>query len=185
MNLLAPQRLTVEEFIVWAQSQPDGRFELEDGQIIKMASETVGHVRVKHRVVKALEAAIVAAQADVFAQTDGTTVRINAKTAYGPDAMIYGGPELADDVIEIPNPIVVVEVLSKSSGPRDRTRKLKNYFKVKSIHHYLIVDPENRLVEHYWRATPSLVMNNNLGTGIIRLDPPGLVLQVEALLPTF
>ena len=184
MNQLAPQRLTVEEFIAWAQAQADGRYELEEGQIIKMASETVGHIRAKFLVAVAMTRAVKEAAIPVFVLTGGATVRINAKTAYEPDAMVYAGPELPDHVIEIENPIIVVEVLSPSSGPRDTTQKLKNYFKVETIQNYLIVDPENQLVIHHWRGTQSAFMTEIVGDGPITIDPPGLILNVADFFPS-
>ena len=183
MNQLAPQRLTVEEFIVWSQAQPNGRYELEEGRIITMAPETVGHIRVKYRVIKALDAAIVTSGLDVFPLTDGATIRINPKTAYEPDAMVYAGPELPDHVIEIAHPVIVVEVLSPSSGTRDSSQKLKNYFKVDTIQHYLIVDPENRLVVHHRRGTQSAFMTEIISEGTLTLDPPGLALTVTDFFP--
>ena len=184
MNQLAPHLLTVEEFIVWSQAQPGGRYELDEGRIIRMASETVGHVRVKFRVAVALTRAVQDSTSPVFVLTDGATVRINAKTAYEPDAMVYAGPELPDDVIEIDHPIIVVEVLSPSSGARDGTQKLRNYFKVPTIQHYLIVDPENRLIVHHRRGTKSSILTETTTAGLIELDPPGISLQAADFFPT-
>ena len=183
MNELAPKPLTVEEFIAWAQDQESGRYELEDGRIIKMSPERVGHIKVKYRVIKALEAAIMAARVDVFPLTDGATVRIGPRTAYEPDAMVYAGPELPDSANEITNPIIVVEVLSPSSGTRDGTQKLANYFKVATIQNYLIVDPENRLVVHHRCGTKSAFKTEVIREGTLTLDPPGLTLQIADLFP--
>jgi Uma2 family endonuclease len=176
--------MTVEEFVAWSQTQERGRYELESGRIIIMASETLGHIRTKYRVMKALETAILASKADVFPLTDGATVRIDHNTAYEPDAMVYSSPELPDDAIEIPNPIIVVEVLSPSWGTRDGTQKLKNYFTVATIQNYLIVDPENRLVVHHRRGKGTTFATEILGSGTINLIPPGLTVQVADFFPS-
>lgn len=178
MNQLASQRLTVEEFIAWSRAQESGRYELEDGRIIKMAPERLGHIKVKFLVAITLTDAVKTAAAPVFVLTDGATVRIGPTTAYEPDAMVYAGPELPDSSIEISTPIIVVEVLSPSSGPRDSVQKLKNYFTVESIQHYLIVDPDERLVLHHRRSTGSAFIAQVISEGELNLDPPGLTLDI-------
>lgn len=178
MNQLAPQRLTVEEFIIWSQAQESGRYELEAGRIIEMAPERVGHIKVKFLVAMALTYAVKNASVRAFVLTDGATVRIGPKTAYEPDALLYAGPELPDNTIEITNPIIVVEVVSPSSGTRDSVRKLKNYFTVESIQHYLIVDPDERLVLHHRRSAGSSFTTQVISKGSLILDPPGLTLDI-------
>ena len=81
------------------------------------------------------------------------TVRISKHKAFVPDAS--GGAiaaSLAFDSLEIPNPIIVVEVLSPSTVRMDTTTKLDGYFRVASVKHYLIVDPETRTVTHHKRG---------------------------------
>lgn len=43
---------------------------------------------------------------------DGMTVRVDEMTAYEPDALVYCGTKLSASDIEVPAPIIVVEVLS-------------------------------------------------------------------------
>jgi Uma2 family endonuclease len=181
MNQLAPQRLTVEEFIAWSQAQQSGRYELEDGRIIQMAPERLGHIKVKFLVAMALTQSTQNAATPVFVLTDGAIVRIGPKTAYECDALVYAGPELPDSAIEIANPIIVVEVLSPSSGPCDSMQKLENYFTVDSIQHYLIVDPDERLVLHHRRSTGSSFIAQVISEGELTLDPPGLTLDIAHL----
>ena len=46
---------------------------------------------------------------------NGMTERIDETTAYEPDALVYCGTKLASSDIEVPAPIIVVEVLSPST----------------------------------------------------------------------
>ena len=67
--------------------------------------------------------------------------------------LVYCGRALPDDArSRSPNPIVVVEVLSPSNAMKDLRDKLVGYFLVPSIRHYLIVDPDSRLVIHHARG---------------------------------
>jgi Uma2 family endonuclease len=74
----------------------------------------------------------------------------------------------------VSNPVVVVEVLSPSTAHHDTSAKLIGYFKLPSLHHYLVADPETRSVTHYTRDA----MPNVLTEGDLRLDPPGLIVAI-------
>ena len=46
-------------------------------------------------------------------------VRIDETTAYEPDALVYCGEKLSPSAIEVPEPVIVVEVLLPSSRQVD------------------------------------------------------------------
>ena len=83
---------------------------------------------------------------------DGMTVRISARTAFEPDALVVCPSPLDLNTMEIPNPIVVVEVLSPSTAADDHGLKLDGYFSLMSVEHYLIVDPDRRVMIHHKRG---------------------------------
>jgi Uma2 family endonuclease len=143
MIALPKTRLTVDEYLAWAEQQP-GRFELLDGAVIAMSPEGAGHAERKAAVHAALLAAIRARGLACHALPDGMTVRIDERTAYEPDALVYCGTKLQPSAVEVPRPIVVVEVLSPSTRHIDLSAKLADYFRPPNIAHYLIVDPEGR-----------------------------------------
>jgi Uma2 family endonuclease len=114
---------------------------------------------------------------------DGMTVRVDQDTAHEPDALVYCGQELKASAVEVPNPVVVVEVLSPSTRHVDASAKLAGYFRVPSVHHYLIVDPDKHLVIHHARAEADLVATRFARDGGLRLDPPGIELAIRELFP--
>ena len=61
----------------------------------------------------------------------------------------------------------------------DASAKLAGYFRVDSVRHYLIVDPDQPLVIHHARGEADLVVTRILREGKIVLDPPGIELAVE------
>ena len=180
MAAIPKQHMNVDEFLVWAEGRP-GRWELEDGRVISMSPERLGHLESKNEALRALERAIVKAKLPCHALPDGATVRINAKTAFEPDAMVYCGPRLPHETIEIPQPVIVVEVLSDCTARRDAHEKLLGYFTVSSIQHYLIVDAEKRCVVHHRRGASELIETRIVHKGIIALDPPGLRVAAQEL----
>jgi Uma2 family endonuclease len=109
---------------------------------------------------------------------DGMTVRVEARTAFEPDALVYCGERLSGDLIEVPNLLIVVEVMAPGSQGQDTGTKLAGYFRVPSIAHYLIVDPIRRVLIHHRREGDGI--NARIASeGTLRLDPPGLRLPVE------
>jgi Uma2 family endonuclease len=108
-------------------------------------------------------------------------VRIDETTAYEPDAQVYCGPELAGTALEVPDPVVVVEVLSPSTHRVDGSLKLAGYFRLPSLAHYLIVDPTQPSVIHHSRRTGDTILTRIVTEGIIALHPPGLELALRDL----
>ena len=178
MNDQTPQRMTVDEYLRWAIAQ-GGRWELIDGRPVKMPSESFDHIDVKFFVCLVLKELIAASGAELHALSDGATVRIDPTNANEPDALVYAGPRRSGKTIELSDPVIVVEVVSPSSGKRDRVRKRHDYFSLASVEHYLVVDPEDRSVLHFdkgnWQGDGRRLELSDVAT----LTPPGLELPVR------
>ena len=131
-------------------AQPEGcRYELVAGQVVAMAPERASHNEGKLEGVVALRQAIRAAGLPCRADTDGMAVRIDADTVYEPDALVRCGERLGPNVVEVVDPVILVEVISPSTHEIDTTRKLGDYFRVPSVRHYLIVNTSRRTVVHH------------------------------------
>ncbi len=180
MNIHAPVRMTVDEFLVWALDRP-GRYELVDGVVYQMSPERALHAEVKHAVCCALKAAVRKAAIACFAMPDGMTVRITDKTAFEPDALVYLGPRMGPKDVEVKTPVIVVEVLSPSTRGYDSGGKLTGYFSVAGIHHYLIVDADEKTVVHHRRQSTDKIATEIRRDGDLVLDPPGLIVPVADL----
>ncbi len=123
MSTPARRSMTVDEFLVWAEAQP-GRWELYNGVPYAMAPERAGHGKVKFAVQTALVQGIRKAGLPCHMLPDGAAVRVSQRAAHEPDALVYCGAELSRDAIEVPNPVVVVEVASTSTRRIDASLKL-------------------------------------------------------------
>jgi Uma2 family endonuclease len=174
---MLPDQMTVDEFLPWAEAQERGRYELHDGEVIVMSPERAVH----WKVAVALRNAIAAAGLKCYAVPDGATVRISPRTAFEPDALVYCGEEVPSDSLEVPNPVIVVEVLSPGTQMTDLRDKLRGYFTVESVQHYLIVDPEKQIVIHHARGQGDALQTRLLSAGQLRLGPPGLDVAVGSL----
>jgi Uma2 family endonuclease len=179
MTALPKAKMTVDEFLAWALDRP-GRYELVDGEVVAMAPEQVRHARTKGLSYIALADAVRRAGVGCEVFPDGMTVRVDPRTAYEPDALVRCGAPLPDEAIEVPDPLIVVEVLSPSTSRHDTGTKLSGYFQIASVQHYLIIDPvRNRVIHH--RRGIEIIETRIAGEGLLRLEPPGIELAVEAL----
>jgi Uma2 family endonuclease len=181
MATKAKTKLTAEQFLKKYEGE-DGRFELVEGEVIKMASETARHVRAKKRILIAFENAIRRNKLECEAFADGMTIKIDKWTAREPDLSVQCGKSIDDDALILDNPVVVVEVVSPTSEFRDVYRKQIEYLSVASIQHYLIVDQFKRVVLHNKRTGKDSFATKILGRGTIDLDPPGFRVAVVDLL---
>jgi len=180
MTALTKPHMSVDEFLTWATSQP-GRYELFRGEVYAMSPETAGHANRKAAAYTALFAGIRARHLPCHVFPDGMTVRIDETTAYEPDAVVHCGPQLPSSAVEVPDPVIVVEVLSPSTRQFDVSIKLAGYFRLSSVAHYLIVEPTEPLIVHHSRGTGDTILTHVVTEGTIKLDPPGLELAVVDL----
>jgi Uma2 family endonuclease len=180
-HIPALPRMTVEEFVLWSEQQPSGKYELVDGHVVvvRMQSEKIAHTRAKTRLVIAIDSALRKAAAPCEVFSEGITVKISAQHGYEPDAVVNCGAAAPGDELIAPNPIIVVEVLSPSTASKDMGTKVTDYFTVPSIQHYLIVDLDRRVVIHHRRHSPTDLLTSFHSTGTIRLDPPGIEVKAE------
>lgn len=170
-------RMAVNEFLAWAKERPE-RWELFDGVPMAMSPERVIHGETKYHAARAFDGAIAKAGVPCRFVLDSAAVRIDAKNSYQPDLLVYCGEPISGDAVEVPNPIIVVEVLSPGNAITDLRDKLQGYFRVASVQHYLVIDPDKRLVIHHTRGHDDVVSTRIITAGQIALDPPGLLLAV-------
>ena len=109
------------------------------------------------------------------------TIPIEPHTAYEPDASVRLGPPLPGKDMKVPDPVIVVEVISPTSAHSDTSAKLIGYFRLPSVKHYLIIDPEAHTVTHHWRDADGRVASATLSSGALQLDPPGLTVSLTEL----
>lgn len=181
MNL-ALKAMTADAYLAWLDEQPTWRYELVDGQIVAMNAQRAEHIKVKVAVANALAAATQGKHVQVLG--DGMSVRIDDRTVFEPNALVYGGAEVPGDTTVMSNPIVVVEVLSPGTKTADTTRKLEGYFKLASVRHYLIVDPAARAVVHHARDDKGKIATEVRSDGEMALTAVDARLHVLACFPS-
>jgi Uma2 family endonuclease len=107
-------------------------------------------------------------------------VQIDASTAFEPDVVV--SYVKVPEGLLVPEPLIVVEILSASTRDRDLTIRLAGYAALPSVAHYLLVETDRRLVVHHHRVAGQPELRTAIvRQGLLRLDPPGLSLDIDAV----
>jgi Uma2 family endonuclease len=173
--------MTVRQFLAWAEQQ-DGRWELIAGEPIRMARETARHNDVKYLTWLALRNAIATARVPCPVKGDGVAVEIGDDGWYLPDVSVACGEAIAPEATKVDNPIILVEVTSRSTGNIDGSTKFIDYASLESLMHYIMISPISRRVLHHRRIDGTSFLTRFVSEGPLVLDPPGITVRIEDLL---
>lgn len=138
---------TLAEFLEILPEMPEGeRWELIDGKIHRMmVGGTTRHRRIVSNAAYELKRMLRAkgSRCDVF--SEGALLTLEAASVF-PDVVVTC--ERQDpEALAIHSPMVIVEVLSRTTRDKDTGRKLDHYRAIPSLFHYLIADQTRRLVQ--------------------------------------
>jgi Uma2 family endonuclease len=170
------ERMTREDYRVWAAQQRSHRFERIEGIVVAMAAERAAHNLRKGSARDVRRAAVRRAGLACQVFGDGMTIEVG-DSDYEPDAVVRCvGDRLPDDAMAVPDPLVIIEVLSPTTSGVDRGLKPRDYFRVPSLQHYLVVWPETQRIVRHSRTPDGDIATKVFASGEIALDPPGLAL---------
>ena len=129
---------------------PDGlKADLIDGSAILDMSATILHERVNVFLVKLLGMYVEAnALGEIFGSR--TTVKVDDENGYEPDVLFIRQDRMAIlGEKDVKGPVdLAVEIISKSSGKRDRETKFEGYERI-GVPEYWLVDPIRREARFY------------------------------------
>ena len=112
-----PKPWTVEDFLAWEAQQPE-RYEFIDGAIIGMVGGSAAHAAIKDNVTSALNTRLKGRPCRAY--SEGLKV-VTPVASHYPDVVVTCQPvQPTDD--RIGEPLVVIEILSRTTADRDRGR---------------------------------------------------------------
>lgn len=137
--------LTVDEYLALEEISKI-RHEYVDGQIHAMAGGTLNHNRIAMDFGRLLNDRMIGKNCEAF--VENIVVRISAAIYYYPDVVV-ACDELDGNESVIHNPVLVIEVLSKSTEKIDRREKMIEYQMISGLREYVIVTQEKMQIEVY------------------------------------
>lgn len=159
----AIRRMTVEEFLRW-EDGTDARYELVDGFVVAMAPPARAHGLLSVRLGGAIETAL-RGRRPCTAQNEAGVVRPDrSDLCFIADIAVSCDPLQRDDRL-IPNPILIVEILSPSTNASDRNVKVPEYRQIPSVQEILLIDSESAFAEILRRDGDRWITEIVQGTG--------------------
>ncbi|MBF9224165.1 Uma2 family endonuclease [Hymenobacter ruricola] len=164
---LPEKRYTVAEYMA-LEERSDVRHEFFEGEVFAMSGGTLKHNLLVGNCYAALRAGL--RERDCRAFFENVQLAVEQGRYYNyPDLMVTCAPSdlLAERTVT--SPVLLIEVLSKSTETRDRSWKFNQYKHLPSLQHYLLVSQITCLVEWYrreesgvWSFTPLALFTDEL-----------------------
>ncbi|HEY3909729.1 MAG TPA: Uma2 family endonuclease [Stellaceae bacterium] len=176
MSDAAEKLMSLDEFLTWEREQPE-RYEYARSVITMMTGGSLDRSTIASNLWTALRDRLRGSACQAFR---GDTKVIANRSARYPDLSVTCTAVRGNSDV-VPEPIVVVEVMSPSTEREDRGRKKFDYFATPSIQQYAIVEQDERLVDLYTRAGTGWTNEIVEGQAILRLTATGVEVSLDAI----
>ena len=146
-----PKFHTPEEYLEY-ERKSEIRHEYIDGEIYEMAGANKRHNRISVNVVRLLDNQLLERDCNIYGSDMRVRITSIGKYTY-PDVVAICGEEIFEDETEdtLLNPMLIVEVLSKSTEAYDRGGKFEYYQTIESFGEYVLITQEPFRVEQFVR----------------------------------
>lgn len=147
MALQHHQTMTVEEYFLLEENDPNTCYEYVDGYVYAMSGGTFNHGTIKSNVHRILWGLLRDGKCRVY--SSDMKVYISKERYFHPDVTVTCDSHDRGRGDQLQSPRVVVEVLSPNTELKDRTWKLQNYTAHPTIEEYMLVSTQAMKIELY------------------------------------
>lgn len=155
MTNLAPKiPFTSADYLAWEEAQHE-RHDFVDGEAYAMAGGEDRNATVAGNVYMALREHLRKSKCSVYL----TDVRLHVRARdnyFYPDVMVTCSEADRASRLSKSDPVLIVEVLSKSTEAYDRGEKFANYRAIDALREYVMIDINARRVDLYRKGTDGL-----------------------------
>lgn len=145
--------LSVPEYINTEQ-QTDTKYEYHDGSIYAMAGGTLNHGLICGNIFGEIRIALKAKNSDCKVINSEIKLHVKEKNSFlYPDAMVICGAieKSKTELNSVTNPVVIIEVLSKSTASYDRGDKFFFYRQIDTLKEYILIEQDKAQIEIFKR----------------------------------
>lgn len=142
-------KISVKEYLD-GEEISDIKYEYLDGAVYAMACTSQNHNRIARNIVNALLNHLQNSPCEPY--IENIKVRAAEDVFYYPDVLVTCEGEFENKYF-CEEPILIVEVISPSTGQIDRREKLRAYQQMPSVIEYVIIEQEKISVETHRRQT--------------------------------
>ena len=143
--------VTPDEYLA-AERPSESRSEYLDGVVCPMTGGSVNHIRIVANLTRELSNQLLTRPCDVFPIDLKVRLPDSRKFFYPDVTVVCGELQFHDERRDIIlNPLLVIEVLSKSTEAFDRGAKFQAYQTIDSLKEYVLVAQDKPFVEQFVR----------------------------------
>jgi len=154
MQTVTEKRYYTPEEYLELEDKAEYKSEYRDGEIIPMTGGTTNHNKIAGNFYSNLKFALKGQSFDVFIGDVRLWIPRYRQYTY-PDVMIIQGEPVyyGKGTTTVTNPIMIMEVLSKSTQDYDRGEKFKYYRSIPDLKEYILIDQYSFYIEQFSKNT--------------------------------
>ena len=176
MNVALLRPMTLDEFLDWERRQ-ELKYEFDGFQPVAMNGGTVAHSEIATNLVEALRRRLRGTSCRAF--RGDLKIVVEGRVRY-PDAIVTCSP-VPGDVDIIPNPVVVFEVLSRTTAGTDRIEKNGEYGATASIQRYVMLEQTRQAATVFTRAGGDWAGHVEKGDVVLSMPEIGVELSLAEI----
>jgi Uma2 family endonuclease len=166
-------RMTVEEFLAWDDGT-DTRYELIDGEVFSMAPPSPNHSLVAFNLGGEIRVRL-KPPCRGFAEA-GVRLENREHSFYQAD-LVVNCTDIYPGLSHVPDPMIIVEILSPSTNAHDRGNKLPDYRTIPSVREIVLVSSTAIKAEIWHRRGDEWQVVDVAGEGAV-LRLPSLNIEI-------
>ena len=149
-----PEHLYTDEEYLASERASDTRSEYLDGVIYAMGGATARHVQIVSNVVREIGNQVRDKPCLVYSTDLRVRVSLHGLYAYPDVVVVCGDPVFIDAELDtLTNPVLIVEVLSKTTRNYDRGEKFERYRSIATLQEYVLIGQDKVHVESHARQS--------------------------------
>ncbi|MBF0202165.1 MAG: Uma2 family endonuclease [Desulfamplus sp.] len=152
-HALEKNQMTPDEYLQFERCS-EIRHEYFNGEIFAMTGGSLNHNRISRNIVRLLGNELKGSPCENFAGDMRVKIKENGKYTYPDIVVACGNMELENinGVETLLNPMVIMEILSKSTEAYDRGEKFRHFRLIPSLQEYILVSQNCCMIEKYGRG---------------------------------
>lgn len=144
---------TIEEYLT-LEEDAEFRSEYRDGEIVPMTGGTTNHNKISGNFYAYSKFALRGKSYEVYMSDVRLWIPRYRQYTY-PDVMVIQGEVVYEGTgtTTVTNPLIIVEVLSKSTKAHDRSEKFKYYRSIPEFKEYVLIEQSQFYVEQFTKTS--------------------------------
>jgi Uma2 family endonuclease len=173
----ARKLITLAEFLDWDDGT-DTHYELVRGKIVAMASRRARHSVLGANLGAALEGGL---KEPCYVGVSAGVMPPNCDDTFYEADLVVSCTPLRADLLTIPDPTTIIEVLSPTTADHDRGGKLYDYRRIDSVQEIAVVASEQRHVEIWRRRGAKWEVEDLIGDAALQLETVGITMTFATI----